>query len=79
MLSLVGKRRRAALNTIAVLSMILGVTNYLMWQTGKFLRVMPLVQKAAFVSFFIWIVVATLAIRRALATDAAPDANRRLT
>src|ERR1039457_2408829 len=35
MLSVSGKKRRAVLNGVALLSMILGVTNYLMWQTGK--------------------------------------------
>lgn len=75
MLSLSGKKRRAALNGVALLSMILGVTNYLMWQTGKFLWVIPLVQKAAFASFFVWIVATTIAIRRMLTTYTVLDAN----
>ncbi len=75
MLSLSGRKRRAVLNGVALLSMILGVTNYLMWQTGKFLWVMPLVQKAAFASFFVWIVATAMAIRRVLTTYTVLDAN----
>jgi hypothetical protein len=73
---LVGKRC-AALIGVALLSMIFATTNYLMWQTSTFLWMMPMVQKAAFASFFIWIIATTCAIRRAFTTDVACEANQR--
>ena len=75
MLGLSGKQRRVVLNGAASLAMILGVANYLMWQTGKYLGLMPMVQKAAFASFFVWIVATTIAIRRMLRAYSLPDAN----
>jgi hypothetical protein len=69
-LGLVGKRR-AALIGGALLSMILAMTNYLMWQTSIFLWMMPMVQKAAFAAFLTWIIATTCAIRRAFTMDVA--------
>jgi hypothetical protein len=60
---------RTAIAGLALLFIALGSTNYFMWQTGRLLWAMPTVQKTAFVSFFAWVVVTSLAIRRALITD----------
>jgi hypothetical protein len=61
------RSKQGLLIGIACAAMILGVTNYLMWQTGSLLWLMPMVQKAAFVAFFVWIIATSLAIRRGVA------------
>jgi len=58
-----------ALTAVARLSAILCMANYLMWLTGTFLWAMPLVQKAAFVAFFSWIVAMSCAIRQVLVLE----------
>jgi hypothetical protein len=64
-LGLVGRKRRALVQ-VALLSMSLAMTNYLMWQTGSLLWMMPMVQKAAFTSFFFWIIATSHAVRRSI-------------
>jgi hypothetical protein len=64
-LGLVGTKNRALVR-VGLLPMSLAMTNYLMWQTGSLLWLMPLVQKAAFTSSFFWIVAASSAVRRSL-------------
>ena len=40
---------------VALISILFCIANFLMWRTGYMLTLMPLVQKLAFLSFFIWI------------------------
>ncbi|MBJ6802688.1 hypothetical protein [Geomonas propionica] len=58
------RMKRAALVCIGLVPMLLGITNYIMWQTGSFLNVMPMVQKAAYGSMFIWIIAVSRTIRQ---------------
>jgi hypothetical protein len=57
---------RTLLVSIALFSIGLGVTNYIMWQTTSLLWAMPMVQKAAYVAFFIWIIATSHAIHRTI-------------
>lgn len=50
--------RRAALVGISLVPLGLAAASYVMWQAGDFHGVMPMVQKMAFASFFIWIAAA---------------------
>jgi len=68
MQGLVGMRR-ITLVGIALVPTGLGIANYIMWQSGSYLSAMPIVQKASFVSFFIWIVAASWAISCELVAD----------
>jgi hypothetical protein len=39
------------------LTLLLVVVNFFVWQTGAGLFVLPLIQKVAFASFLLWVVV----------------------
>lgn len=54
--------RRAALAALTLVPLGLAGVSYLMWQTGDFPGVMPVVQKMAFAAFFLWIAAASRAI-----------------
>jgi hypothetical protein len=62
------RARRTALFGAALVPVGFGVANYLMWQTGFLLQAMPVVQRAAYASSFLWIIAASSAIRRELST-----------
>lgn len=66
MLGLAGMRR-GTLVTLAQVPAGLALANYIMWQAGLFLNAMPMVQKAAYASFFIWIIAGSCAILREVA------------
>ena len=61
MLGLAGMKR-AVLVTLALVPAGLALANYIMWQTGLFLNAMPMIQKAAYASFFIWIIAGSCVI-----------------
>lgn len=66
MLGLAGMKR-AALVTLAQVPAGLALANYIMWQAGLFLKAMPMIQKAAYSSFFIWIIAGSCAILQEVA------------
>lgn len=66
MLGLAGMKR-AALVTLAQVPAGLALANYIMWQAGLFLKAMPMIQKAAYASFFLWIIAVSCVILREVA------------
>jgi hypothetical protein len=42
---------------LAALTLLLAIANFIVWHTGAGLVVLPLIQKMAFVSFLLWVVV----------------------
>ena len=49
------QNRCYGLFSFSFVAIALGLANYFMWQLGYRLELIPLVQKGAFVSFFIWV------------------------
>jgi hypothetical protein len=45
-----------ASSVLAALTLLLAVANFIVWQTGAGLLVLPLIQKVAFASFLLWVV-----------------------
>lgn len=64
-----------ALVCIALFPISLGLANYVMWQTGSLLWAMPLVQKVAYSSFFLWIAAVSHAILHTLTADTELEAD----
>ncbi len=58
------RRREHWLVTMGMVSLLFCVANFAMWQTRKLLGWMPLVQKAAFATVFVWALCTSARIRR---------------
>jgi hypothetical protein len=58
------RRREHWLVTMGVVSLLLCVANFTMWQTGSLLGWMPMVQKAAFATVLVWALCTSARIRR---------------
>jgi hypothetical protein len=54
--SATGNHGGRASSFLATLTLLLAVTNFIVWQTGAGLLVLPFIQKLAFVSFLLWVV-----------------------
>ncbi len=46
-----------ASRVLAAVALLLAVANFIVWQTGAGLVILPLIQKVAFTSFLLWVVV----------------------
>lgn len=57
------RTRRHGLAVIGFVALGFGFTNFLMWQSGCLLASMPTVQKAAYASFFVWVIACSSAAR----------------
>lgn len=49
---------------IALIAICFCITNFLMWQTGFLINIMPIVQRLAFLTFFIWVGMTSLELQR---------------
>jgi hypothetical protein len=58
------RSERPGLALLGLFPLALGLTNFAMWQSGELLVIMPAVQKAAYASFFVWVVVCSLTPNR---------------
>jgi hypothetical protein len=56
-MSAMGNRGERASSFLAALTLSLALANFVVWQTGLGLVVLPLIQKVAFASVLLWVVV----------------------
>jgi hypothetical protein len=56
-MSATGNHGGKASRSLATLTLLLAIANFVVWQTGLGLFVLPMIQKVAFASFLLWIVV----------------------
>lgn len=57
------QQQKAELRVLTAATLVASLGNYVMWQSGHGLSVMPVVQKAAFTLFLCWMVQAALLMR----------------
>lgn len=66
-MSAMGRRGGRGATLLAGSTLGLAVTNFIIWQTGAGLRVLPLIQKAAFAALLCWVVVVSRQVSRSAA------------
>jgi hypothetical protein len=61
-----GSHAGKAFTTVAAFALLTALANFAVWQTGIGLAALPVIQRAAFAFFLVWVVMLALRLRRQL-------------